>query len=118
MVSWLIVLCLLVIALCRAAPPSSMVVMAAVSVVAAVSAIGIVTYPAMPTVRVEGDGLREDTGLSEDPDQRDSAQVVGCAGRSGLRACEGWRDAAGLDGCSGWSGGGSGYLTVAHISPN
>jgi len=108
MVSWLIVLCLLVIALCRAAPPPMVVV-------AAVSAIGIVTYPAMPTVRAEGDGLREDTGLPEDPDQRDSAQVVGCAGRSGLRACEGWRDAAGLDG---WSGGGSGYLTVAHISPN
>ena len=98
MVSWLIVLCLLVIALCRAAPP--MVVVAAMSVVVK-SAIGVVTYPALPTLRAEGDGLREDAGPPEDPDQRDSAQVVGCAGRSGLRACEGWRDAAGLDGCSG-----------------
>ena len=94
MVSWLIVLCLLVIALCRAAPPPMVVV-------AAVSAIGFVTYPAMPTVRAEGDGLREDAGLPEDPDQRDSAQVVGCAGRSGLRVCGGWGGAAGLDGCSG-----------------
>ena len=102
MVSWLIVLCLLVIALCRAAPPPPppMVVVAAVPVVVK-SAIGVVAYPAMPTVRAEGDGLREDAGLPEDPDQRDSAQVVGCAGRSGLRVCEGWRDAAGLDG---WSG--------------
>jgi hypothetical protein len=94
MVSWLIVLCLLVIALCRAAPPPMVVV-------AAMSAIGVVAYPAMPTVRAEGDGLREDAGLREDPDQRDSAQVVGCARRSGLGVCEGWRDAAGFDGCSG-----------------
>jgi len=99
MVSWLIVLCLLVIALCRAAPPP-MVVVAAMSVVVK-SAIGVVAYPAMPTVRAEGDGLREDTGLPEDSDQRDSAQVAGCAGRSGLRVYEGWRDAAGLDGYSG-----------------
>ena len=94
MVSWLIVLCLLVIALCRAAPPPMVVV-------AAMSAIGVVAYPAMPTVRAEGAGLREDAGLPEDADQRDSAQVAGCAGRSGLRVCEGWRDAAGLDGYSG-----------------
>ena len=107
MVSWLIVLCLLVIAFCRAVPPPMVVVVK--------SAIGAETYPSLPTVRAEGDGLREDTGLPEDPDQRDSAQVVGCAGRSGLRACEGWRDAAGLDGCS---GGGNGHLTVTHISPD
>ena len=65
------------------------------------AAIGVVTYPAVPTLRAEGDGLREDAGLPEDPDQRGHAQVVGCAGRSGLRVGEGWRDAGGLDGCSG-----------------
>ena len=99
MVSWLIVLCLLVIALCRAAPPP-MVVVAAVSVVAK-SAIGAETYPSLPTICVERNGLREDAGLPEDPDQRDHAQVVGCTGRSGPRVCEGWRDAAGFDGRSG-----------------
>jgi len=93
MVSRLIVLCLLVIALCRAARPPMVVVVK--------SAIGVVAYPAMPTVRAEGDGLREDAGPPEDPDQRDHAQVVGCAGRSGPRVCEGWRDAAGFDGRSG-----------------
>jgi hypothetical protein len=70
-------------------------------VVVVKSAIGVVAYPAMPTVRAEGDGLREDAGPPEDPDQRDHAQVVGCAGRSGPRVCEGWRDAAGFDGRSG-----------------
>ena len=100
MVSWLIVLCLLVIALCRAAPPPPMVVVAAVPVVVK-SAIGVVTYPAVPTLRAEGDGLRENAGPPEDPDQRDHAQVVGCTGRSGPRVCEGWRDAAGFDGRSG-----------------
>ena len=95
MLSWLIVLCLLIIALCRAAPP-----MAGGPVVVK-SAIGVVTYPALPTLRAEGDGLREDAGLREDPDQRDHAQVVGCAGRSGPRVCEGWRDAAGFDDRSG-----------------
>ena len=84
----------------RAAAAAADGVVAAVSVVVK-SAIGVVAYPAMPTVRAEGDGLREDAGLPEDPDQRDSAQVVGCAGRSGLRVCEGWRNAAGLGGCSG-----------------
>ena len=96
MVSWLIVLCLLVIAFCRAVPPPMVVVAAVVK-----SAIGTETYPSFPTICVERCGLREDAGLPEDPDQRDSAQVVGCAGRSGLRVCEAWRDAAGLDGCSG-----------------
>ena len=93
MLSWLIVLCLLIIALCRAAPPPPMVVVKA--------AIGVVTYPVVPTLRAEGNGLREDAGLPEDPDQHGHAQVVGCAGRSGLRVGEGWRDAGGLDGCSG-----------------
>jgi len=102
MLSWLIVLCPLVIALCPAAlpPPPPMVVVAAVPVVAK-SAIGVVTYPAVPTLHAEGDGLREDAGLPEDPDQRGHAQVVGCAGRSGPRVCEGWRDAAGFDDRSG-----------------
>jgi hypothetical protein len=64
MLSWLFALCLLVIALCRAAPPPPpMVVVAGVPVVVK-SAIGIVTYPAVPTIRAEGDGL------PEDPDQR------------------------------------------------
>ena len=93
MVSWLIVLCSLVIALCPAAP--SMVVVAAAPVVVE-SAIGVVTYPVVPALRAEGGGLREDAGPPEDPDQRGHAQVVGCAGRSGPRVCEGWRDAAGL----------------------
>ena len=98
MLSWLIVLCLLAIALCQAAPP-----MAAVPVVSVVvkSAIGVMAYPAMPTVRAEGNGLREDAGLREDPDQRDRAQVGECTGRSGPRVCEGWRDAAGRDGRNG-----------------
>ena len=63
-----------------------MVVVAAVPVVVK-SAIGVVTYPAVPTLCAEGDGLREDAGLPEDPDQRDYAQVVGCAGQrsEGLR---------------------------------
>jgi hypothetical protein len=93
MLSWLIVLCLLAIVLRPAAPP--------LVVVAVKSAIGVVAYPAVPTVRAEGDGLRKATGLSEDPDERDSAQVVGCARCSGLRVCEGCRTGAGFDGCSG-----------------
>ena len=93
MLSWLIVLCPLVIALCPAAlPPPPM---------AAVPAIGVVTYPAVPTFRAEGDGVREDAGLPEDPDQRDHAQVGECTGRSGPRVCEGWMDAAGFDDRSG-----------------
>ena len=95
MLSWLIVLCLLVIVLCRAAPPP-MVVVAGVPVVVK-AAIGVVTYPVVPTLRAEGNGFREDAGLPEDPDQRGHAQVVGCAGRSGLRV----GDAGGLGGCSG-----------------
>ena len=90
MLSWLIVLCLLAIALCRAAPPPMAAVVR--------SAIGVVTYPAVPTLRAEGNGLREDAGLPEDPDQRGHAQVVGCTGRIGLRVCAGWTDAVGLDG--------------------
>ena len=97
MLSWLIVLCLLVAALCRAASPPMVVVVAAIPVVVK-SAIGVVTYPAVPTLRAEGDGVREDAGLSEDPDQRGHAQVVGCTGRIGLRVCAGWTDAVGLDG--------------------
>ena len=107
MLGWLIVLCPLAIALCPAAPPMVVVV--------ARSATGVVTYPAVPTLRAEGDGLREDAGLPEDPDQHGHAQVVGCTGRSGPRVCAGWRDAAGLDGCS---SGGSGPLTVAKTSPD
>jgi hypothetical protein len=87
MLSWLIVVCLLAIALCRAAPPMAAVVKAA---------IGVVTYPPVPTRRAEGDGVREDAGLPEDPDQRGHAQVVRCTGRIGLRVCAGWRDAANL----------------------
>ena len=68
MVSRLIVLCLLVIALCRAARPPMVVVVK--------SAIGVVTYPPVPPRRAEGDGVREDAGLPEDPDQRGPAQVV------------------------------------------
>ena len=98
MLSWLIVLCLLVIALCRAAAAADG---GRGGVPVIVAAIGVVTYPAVPTLRAEGHGLREDAGLPEDPDQRGHAQVVGCAGRSGLRVGEGWRDAGGLDGCSG-----------------
>jgi hypothetical protein len=93
MLSWLFALCLLLIALCRAAPPPMVVVVKA--------AIGVVTYPVVPTLRAEGNGLREDAGLPEDPDQHGHAHVVGCAGRSGLRVGDGWRDAGGLDGCSG-----------------
>ena len=47
MLSWLIVLCLLLIVLCPAALPR--VGMAAVSVRAARSARRVVTYPAVPT---------------------------------------------------------------------
>ena len=83
MLSWLIVLCPLVIALCPAAPP--------IVVAAAQSAIGVMTYPAVPTLRTEGDGLRDDAGLPEDPSQRDHAPVMGCAGRRGLRVGEGCR---------------------------
>jgi hypothetical protein len=83
MLSWLIALCLLVIALGPAAPP--------MVVVAARSAIGVVMYPAVPTDRAEGDGLREEARLPEDLDQHGFAQVVGCAGCTGLR---------GRDGCS------------------
>ena len=79
MLGWLIVLCPLIIALCPAAPP--------MVVVAARSATGVVTYPAVPTVRAEGDGLREDASLPEDLDQHGYAQVVGCDGCSGLRVC-------------------------------
>jgi hypothetical protein len=100
MLSWLIVLCLLVIALCRAALPPPMVVVAGVPGVVK-AAIGLVTCPAVPILRAEGNGLREDAGLPEDPDQRDHAQVGECTGRSGPRVCEGWRDAAGFDDRSG-----------------
>jgi hypothetical protein len=85
MLSWLIALCLLVIVLCPAAPPMVVVV--------ARSSTGVVKYPAVPTVHAEGDDLREDARLPEDLDQHSYAQVVGCAGRSGLRVCAGWRDA-------------------------
>jgi len=88
MLGWLIVLCPLIIAFCRTAPP--------LVVVAARSATGIVTYSAGPTVRAEGDGLREDASLLEDSAQRDHTQVVGCNGCGGLRGCAGWTDAAGL----------------------
>ena len=81
MLSWLIVLCLLIIAPCRAAPPPPMVVVKA--------AIGVVTYPVVPPLRAEGNGLREDAGLPEDPNQHGRAEVVGRAGGNGLRAC--WR---------------------------
>ena len=88
MLSWLIALCLLVIVLCPAAPP--------MVVVAARSATGVVTDRALPAALHRGDGLRDDTSLPEDLDQHGYAQVVGCAGRSGLRVCAGWRHAAGL----------------------
>jgi hypothetical protein len=104
MVSWLIVLCLLVIALCPATLPRAG--MAAVSVGAARSAIGVVAYPPAPTVCAESDERREDTGSPEDPDHRDYGQVVGCAGRSRLRlAGPAVRHHFG-------------HLTVAHIAPN
>jgi len=83
MVSWLIVLCLSLIALCTSTPPR--VDMVAVPVVAARSAIGIITYPAAPAICSKGDGRREDTGLPEDPLQRDYGQEVGYARCSGLR---------------------------------
>jgi hypothetical protein len=88
MLGWLIVLCPLVIALCPAAPP--------LVVVAARLANGVVTDRAAPTVLRHGDGLRDDASLPEDLDQHGYAQVVGCAGRSGLRVCAGWRDPTGL----------------------
>jgi len=87
MLGWLIVFGPLVIALCPAAPP--------MVVVAARLANGVVTDRAVPTVLRRGDGLRDDASLPEDLDQHGYAQVVGCAGRSGLRVCAGWRDAAG-----------------------
>jgi hypothetical protein len=82
MLGWLIVLCPLAIAICPAAPP--------LVVVAARSATGVVTDRAVPTA------LRQGRWPARRPDQRDCAQVVGCAGRSGLRVCAGWRGAAGL----------------------
>ena len=83
MLSWLIALCLLVIVLCPAAPP--------MVVVAARSAIGVITYPAVPTPRAEGDGLRDDAGPPEDPHQRYHAPLMGCTECSELRVREGCR---------------------------
>jgi hypothetical protein len=94
MVSWLIVLCLLVIALCRAAP------MVVVPVVVK-SAIGVVTYPAVPTLRAEGDGLREDASPPEAADQRGYAPMAVCAGCDSLTAGEACGGRGGFDGCSG-----------------
>ena len=81
MLSWLIVLCLLLIALCASTPPR--VDTAAVPVVAARSAIGTGTYPATSAICAKGDDRREDTGLPENPFQRDYSRAVGCAGGSG-----------------------------------
>jgi hypothetical protein len=81
MLGWLIALCLLVIAPSPAAPP--------MVVVAAMSATGVVTYPAVLSARAECDGLRDDAGLPEDPDHHDHAPILGCAGCSGLRGREG-----------------------------
>jgi len=88
MLGWLIVLCPLAIALCPAAPP--------LVVVAARSSTGVVTDHALPAALRRGDGLRDDASQPEDLDQHGYAQVVGCAGHSGLRVCAGWRDAARL----------------------
>ena len=79
---------------------------------------GVVTDRAVPTVLHRGDGLRDDASLPEDLDQHGYAQVVGCAGRSGLRGCAGWRDAAGPTVVAVEAAGVPGYLTVTHISPN
>ena len=83
MLGWLIALCLLVIALGPATPP--MVVMVARS------ATGVVMYPAVPTPRAEGDGLRDDAGPPEDPHQRYHAPLMGCTECSDLRVREGCR---------------------------
>ena len=111
MLSWLIVLCLLVIALCRAVPPPPPMV------VVVKAAIGVVTYPVVPTLRAEGNGLREDAGLPEDPDQHGHAQVVGCAGRRRGSARVGGM-LADLTAVAVEAAGVPGYLTVTHISPN
>ena len=95
MLTWLIVLCLLLIALC---PP-----------VAAVAAVGVILYPhsPAPTARAEDEGWHEDadrrgaTGLPEDPDQGDYAEVVGCTGCSGRTGCEGCGGGSGFAGCAG-----------------
>lgn len=91
MLSWLIVLCLLAIALCPAVP----------LVVVAVGALEAVTNPAAPTVSAEGHGRRENAGLPEDPDQRDYTQVAGCAGCDRPRVCA---DCGGGAGCTGRDG--------------
>ena len=92
MLSWLIVLCLLAIALCPAVP---------LVVVAVGSALDAVTYPAAPTASAQGRGRRENAGLPEDPDQCDYAQVVGCAGCDRPRVCADCEDGAGFDGSNG-----------------
>ena len=76
MLGWLIVLCPLAIAICPAAPP--------LVVVAARSATGVVTDRAVPTA------LRQGRWPARRPDQRDCAQVMGCAGRSEPGVCAGW----------------------------
>ena len=100
--SWLIVFCLLAIVLCPAVPPS-----AVVAAVAAVPAVGVILYPPAPTARAEDEGWHEDadrrgaTGLPEDPDQGDYAEVVGCTGCSGRTGCEGCGGGSGFAGCAG-----------------
>ena len=64
MLSWLIVLCLLAISFCPAAP---------LAAVAARSALEFVAYPAAPTIFSQGHGRGEYAGLPEGPDQRDDA---------------------------------------------
>ena len=84
MLGWLIVLCPLIIAFCRTALP--------LVVVAARSSSGVVTYPAGPTLRAEGDGLCDDAPrLPENPDHRDDAPLRGWVGCRGLRVREGCR---------------------------
>jgi len=90
MFSWLVALIRWLFAPWRAAP-----ITPALAVVLRLSAVGDISYPSAPTTRTEDAGWREDAsgsdraGLPEDPDGRDYAKVVGCAGCSGLAVCEG-----------------------------
>ena len=96
MLSWLIVLCLLALALRRAVPP--------LAVTAAV-ADGTLCATA-PADRAEGKAraktrLGREKPICQDPDRRDRTEAVGCAG------CDGWRGrmdrggGAGFAGCAG-----------------
>ena len=96
MLSWLIVLCLLALALCPTVPPLALTAAVADGTLCATAPADRAEGKARAKTRLGGE-----EPVCQAPERRDRTEAVGCAGCDGWRGCMDRNGRVGFAGCAG-----------------